>query len=300
MKEKNGKVLLCICFAMYLAALLWITLLSRMGDYHKSVAVPFRSFTEIAKGNRNSLIETLENIVLFIPFGFFCRRLFGIGRKQTILLGLLTSVLIESTQLICGLGTFEVDDLITNTLGTVVGSIVPQKRRRIEKKDVLIVCGVMIMASSIPLLYGTIQYRKMETLAANGDREGKKNLLVLNGQPGFVGKTDIYVKYNSDGSIEISGTADHRAWKVIGQMMLEPGTYSFSGLSGTEKNTIAIELEYYNEEQMNFIRLTPDIGPIDEAIFTFDKATRIKAYVGVYAGASDNVTARPVIYREDY
>lgn len=90
-----------------------------------------------------------------------------------------------------------------------------------------------------------------------------------------------------------------RAWKRIGNLILEPGKYSFSGLSGTIENTVAIELESFNNEYRKYVRLTPDVGPVDTVEFTLTMRTRIRAYVGVYPGAEGEYVARPVIYREE-
>lgn len=64
----------------------------------------------------------IENLVLFLPFGF----LFPVwlGRKReawTILLGFLCSAAIEYTQLRTGRGFCQLDDVIMNTLGTIIG-----------------------------------------------------------------------------------------------------------------------------------------------------------------------------------
>jgi len=65
----------------------------------------------------------LGNIVLFMPFAFILMWCFRISNTRTvILLGCLTSVLIEIIQYIYHLGVADVDDVILNTLGVAIGA----------------------------------------------------------------------------------------------------------------------------------------------------------------------------------
>jgi glycopeptide antibiotics resistance protein len=75
-------------------------------------------------------LQLLLNVLLFIPLGFFLRVLGGRGIVVAALTGLGLSAVIEFTQLTgvwglypCAYRVFDVDDLLTNTLGAVVGSV---------------------------------------------------------------------------------------------------------------------------------------------------------------------------------
>ena len=68
------------------------------------------------------------NVLLFVPFGVFARILWRRGLTGTALIGFTASLLIEVTQLTANFGTapyayriFDVDDLMNNTFGAVVG-----------------------------------------------------------------------------------------------------------------------------------------------------------------------------------
>ena len=63
------------------------------------------------------------NIAGFIPFGVLLALLFRRLRNAWYIIGLtlLLSLLFETTQLITGLGIFDVDDLMLNTLGGLLG-----------------------------------------------------------------------------------------------------------------------------------------------------------------------------------
>nr|BFF09508.1 hypothetical protein GCM10025699_08110 [Microbacterium flavescens] len=75
-------------------------------------------------------LQVLLNVLLFIPLGFFVRVIGGRGILVAALVGLGLSGFIELTQLTgawglypCAYRVFDVDDLLTNSLGAVIGSL---------------------------------------------------------------------------------------------------------------------------------------------------------------------------------
>ncbi len=87
--------------------------------------------------------RSLLNILLFVPFGFFTPVFFYyiipeskfnslkdgpfIKPVYTVILGFLLSLIIETVQLVFSIGVFEIDDLIKNTLGALLGFFVFKK-----------------------------------------------------------------------------------------------------------------------------------------------------------------------------
>lgn len=76
-------------------------------------------------------LQLLLNVLLFVPLGFFVRVLGGRGVVVAALTGLGVSAFIEFTQLTgvwglypCAYRVFDVDDLLTNTLGAVIGALI--------------------------------------------------------------------------------------------------------------------------------------------------------------------------------
>ena len=68
------------------------------------------------------LIGIMQNLILFIPFGFLLCGATDQPRTARILLfGFLLSLAIELCQLFFRLGWFEVDDILHNVLGTYLG-----------------------------------------------------------------------------------------------------------------------------------------------------------------------------------
>lgn len=290
MLSKKKDYIFCSLFGAYIAAVLWITLFSRLGTERRSFLLPFHSYVEILKGNRQFLLENIGNAVLFIPLGVALK---WSGVKDVKKVGLLASLLIEVLQFTFALGTFECDDLIHNTLGVVIGAWCVGKIGGEIKLSWRVVLLSMVLCSMVPFSYREVRHQKMVRIAALHDREdGTKNFLVLNGKDGFAWNTDVYVKHLDNGSIRIAGQSDKRSWWPIGKVTLGPGVYSFSGLSGVEKNTVGLELETNNQ------RFMPDVGPIGEVKFTLDETTKLMVYVTVYDGCECDVIATPVIYKE--
>ena len=105
---------------MYIYIVVGITILSRSGAVINEVnLLPFCTFYNTFKARK----QIYENILMFIPLPML---LYGIGGmyrtlKCVTMIGMGGSILIELLQLVFRLGYFEIDDVITNTVGTVIG-----------------------------------------------------------------------------------------------------------------------------------------------------------------------------------
>jgi glycopeptide antibiotics resistance protein len=90
---------------------------------------PIGSLGSIA--HNPAVMQVALNVALFVPLGFFLRFFWRRGVVVTTVVGLLISLLIECTQLTgvwgvydCAYRFFDVDDLIVNTTGALVGGLV--------------------------------------------------------------------------------------------------------------------------------------------------------------------------------
>ncbi|MGN0266702.1 MAG: VanZ family protein [Lachnospiraceae bacterium] len=119
MLSKKKDYIFCFLFRAYIAAVLWITLFSRLGAERRNFLLPFHSYVEICKGEWRPLLENIGNVILFIPLGV---ALGAVGKWDVKNAGFLASLTIEVLQFSFALGTFECDDLIHNTLGAVIGA----------------------------------------------------------------------------------------------------------------------------------------------------------------------------------
>lgn len=124
-KLSIGKMLLLFLFFVYLAVVFGAVFGSRgnFGQAHLNLW-PFSSYREAwysfsASAWRNLIL----NIFLFLPMGIFLPLLFRVCRKfwVTYLAGFAVSVMIETVQLIAHLGVVEFDDVLNNTVGTMIG-----------------------------------------------------------------------------------------------------------------------------------------------------------------------------------
>ena len=94
----------------------------KIGTEYKLLLIPFWNYNDIIHGDTAILAEKLLNIALFIPLGFLLGGILGKDKFwQVVLMGCLFSVSIELLQLFLKRGFCEVDDVIHNTLGTMVG-----------------------------------------------------------------------------------------------------------------------------------------------------------------------------------
>lgn len=111
------------CFCIYVAIMLVITFLSRESGSRNGIDLELFSTWGINKRNNAYVIE---NVLLFIPYGFLCSWTFQrVGKLvPCTLLGAATSLGIESMQLLTGRGFFQIDDILTNTLGSMIGYLI--------------------------------------------------------------------------------------------------------------------------------------------------------------------------------
>jgi glycopeptide antibiotics resistance protein len=96
----------------------------------KMSLVPFRTFIICyRKGNLEYALTNLGgNFVGFFPLGFFAFYLFKCKNAWwAFCFGFLISLGFETLQLIAGIGFFEFDDLMLNSLGTWIGYIISKK-----------------------------------------------------------------------------------------------------------------------------------------------------------------------------
>ena len=79
-----------------------------------------------ALGGPRANAYVIENVLLFIPFGIFIPLKWKQLRNPFVcsFLGFCLSCIIEIIQLITERGHFQIDDIVTNTLGTLIGALI--------------------------------------------------------------------------------------------------------------------------------------------------------------------------------
>ena len=97
--------------------------------YHLSPQLnPLQFIADIQKDGFRAILQVAMNVVFFVPLGVFLRNVFNKKLAFTLVIGLLTSLLVETAQLTgafgfypCSYRLFDVNDLMFNTAGAAIG-----------------------------------------------------------------------------------------------------------------------------------------------------------------------------------
>lgn len=122
-KKRILQTLSTILFVIHTIFVVWMTLLKREPRVRARVFKPemfwaFRGWINRAPDGKQESIQYIQNVLFFIPFGF----LFPWKKwKPVFMTALMTSAIIEATQYIFNLGWCELDDVISNTAGALIG-----------------------------------------------------------------------------------------------------------------------------------------------------------------------------------
>lgn len=127
-----GKILF-VCYMLFLVYFLmfsdWYGRTGQLADYHYNLEL----FCEIKRfwiyrdqiGWFSVFMNLVGNVLIFVPFGFFMAM--GSHRPnliRTVFYAFLWSLCVEFVQLVTKLGSFDVDDLLLNTLGGLLGFLI--------------------------------------------------------------------------------------------------------------------------------------------------------------------------------
>ncbi len=144
-KKKRG-FLKWVCFLAYLLFLSYLLFYSAGFDRveHEHYRYNLTMFQEIMRyynlGMRTGswslfVLNVVGNIVVFMPIGMFLPSLFSRCRNIifTTILTLEISLCVEVIQLLTKVGSFDVDDLLLNTIGGICGYVVYMVYRGIKR-----------------------------------------------------------------------------------------------------------------------------------------------------------------------
>lgn len=139
MNQKNIKKIRIfgkVMFVIYIFFLLYFLIFSdcygrigKMEDYHYNIILfkEIRRFWEYREelGIFAVFTNLAGNILIFVPFGFFTSLASSVRRvSRSVYLSIGLSLCVEMFQFITKLGSFDVDDLVLNTIGGILGCIV--------------------------------------------------------------------------------------------------------------------------------------------------------------------------------
>ena len=131
-----GRVVMTYLAVLYVLALAAFTLYPMpdnaarfCGSHHiQPQLTPLASILEIPHEGVRALLQVVLNIIFFVPLGAFVRAMYRVRWWAVLLIGVITSAAIEVTQLTgafgiypCSYRLFDVDDLLLNTSGALLG-----------------------------------------------------------------------------------------------------------------------------------------------------------------------------------
>lgn len=125
------KPTLCAALALWLGVVVYATVLSREpGSYPSHNYIPFHSYLAVLRGENIELLRSnFMNVLLFLPGGLLAALLLPerFPRRGklglTLLLFAMLSAGIELAQFVLSLGRLEIDDVLHNTLGAILGCL---------------------------------------------------------------------------------------------------------------------------------------------------------------------------------
>ena len=125
------KELLMLSFIIYILCLFQIVTFQDDVTWSSNNFLPFREIFRYSIGSRLFIKNVLGNITLFLPFGLFTSYYLDIKKPNLIIiLTLIASLSIEVVQMTIG-RVFDVDDIILNLVGGILGYYIYALLRKI-------------------------------------------------------------------------------------------------------------------------------------------------------------------------
>lgn len=131
-RKKGFRMSLGLFLMVYMIIIYCSTVIFRVtGSENGHDFMPFWSYGAYFRGeNPRLLLENIMNMVVFVPVGVLLGLAFDrIKWSQVLIIGCCTSVSIEVLQFMLKRGFAEVDDVIHNTIGCVLGYILVKSLR---------------------------------------------------------------------------------------------------------------------------------------------------------------------------
>lgn len=167
MREKKSKHLLMkILLFIYIAILTWIILFKMQFNFNflpyiRSInLIPFGDSTIV--NGRIDFSEIVNNVIAFIPFGVFLGIIWKNKNIVIKLIPILTLTLTyEVMQYILHIGATDITDILMNTLGGIIGTIVMSLIYKVFKNEekvnkilniLAIICSILIIGFVLVLI----------------------------------------------------------------------------------------------------------------------------------------------------
>ncbi|MED1018419.1 VanZ family protein [Bacillus atrophaeus] len=210
-----------------------------------------------------SWIYDFGNVAAFIPFGLLIPLLYRVRFEKFISLFVLSILVLETLQSLTHLGSFDVDDVISNTLGAVIGfiayrvgfsSIISYKKLIVSALSIVVLLiGIMVISETINY---AIEKREGPIQALTDAKEITGTMPMTENLPSFTIKSKrIKPKMNMYGS---EGNRNKKYTYILGNKK-DVMFYSYYGIPDNvdfkgevtiiaDGNLIAQYNEKYNKE----------------------------------------------------
>lgn len=163
--------------------------------------IPFKTILPYLLGNNGFLIGALNiggNIAFLIPIGFLLPLVFkGFDWKKSLVIAVLSGMSIELTQVVLNIGIFDIDDVVLNGLGVMVGFWLYLLFQKIMassyKRSAIIVLSFFSLVIVILLVafvkqneigFERLHERKQSDLKENREGDTKQGIDPCNGTQG--------------------------------------------------------------------------------------------------------------------
>lgn len=128
------KEVLFLIFVIYILLLFELLTATDTNYYHGVNLKPFTEITRYKVFSRQFNINVFGNILIFIPFGAFIASYLNSKKPYAVfIVSLLTSTMVELVQLKIG-RSFDIDDIILNVIGSIIGFAIYIILKTIRKK----------------------------------------------------------------------------------------------------------------------------------------------------------------------
>lgn len=125
-KRTLWKVINTVVLILSLGLILYITIISRSTSSRECIFIPFNFLLKDAH-THSDIASAIMNLLLFIPVGLSLPYLFKKSARQKVIITLIfaacLSAAIELSQYIWSFGILEIDDVIMNTFGAILGAL---------------------------------------------------------------------------------------------------------------------------------------------------------------------------------
>ncbi len=145
--------------------------------------VPFKTIGPYLFGHKGLMIAGINivgNIALLLPVGFLVPFVYtNMTWKKAFALGVVVGLVIEVLQVVLRVGIFDIDDVILNALGVVMGYgvfVVLSHWLRSKKYAYIIISAVLVIAAAGATLYAL--YPHGQQPVADSDPQGREPIIL--------------------------------------------------------------------------------------------------------------------------